>query len=178
MTEIDPRTRSRRAYESSRIRLGLASALPVVPLVALSASLCGNPALALVLGTALFIFAASLHARGQVYGRAVTPGILAGAGPLLLPLALQTSGYCCVAGLCLPGCMLACIGGGILAGVAIGVTAAAQQLERRSFLACALAVAGLTGALGCAAAGVAGLIGMAITICLTSVPIYFARQSA
>lgn len=178
MAQTDLRSRAKRAYELERLRLGVVAALPVVPLVALSMCVSGGPKLALSAGILLAALAVCLRARGQAYGRALMPGLLAGTVPLLLPMALRASGHCCVAGVCWPGCMMACIGGGLVAGLAVGITAAGQNEQRGAYLISAVSVAGLTGALGCAVVGVAGLVGMALAICLTSVPISFARLRA
>ncbi|MEY4581169.1 MAG: hypothetical protein RL701_5872 [Pseudomonadota bacterium] len=177
MASTDLRTRSKRAYERSRMHLGLRAALPVIPTVALSMYACGRPALTLSAGVLLFATVAWLRARGQAYGRAVMPGAIAGLAPLVLPLALRSSGHCCIGGACWPACMLACVGGGLFAGIALGFTAASQREDSTAFLLCATWVAGLVGALGCAMAGTAGMFGMMIAICATSLPMTLVARS-
>jgi hypothetical protein len=105
-----------------------------------------------------------LRARGQVYGRALLPGLLAGSAPLVLPLVLRASGHCCIGGACWSLCMLGCVGGGLLAGIAIGVVAGGEEEDRGTFLLAATLVAGLSGVLGCAMAGLSGIAGMVISI--------------
>lgn len=170
MARSELHTRARLAYERSRLMLGLRAALPVVPMVALSCLVCEKPSLALGAGALLFVFAIGLRARGQAYGRALMPGLLAGSAPLILPLVLRASGHCCIGGACWSLCMLGCTLGGLLAGVAIGVMAAGEREDRGAFLLSATAVAGLSGVLGCAMAGASGIAGMAIAIAVTSLP--------
>jgi hypothetical protein len=162
MTSIDARQRARRAYELTRVRLGFVTALPVIPLVALSIVACGTPEVTLPTGVVLFGVTAWLRARGQAYGRAILPGFLAGAAPFLLPIVLRTSGHCCIGGACWSGCMLACVGGGLFAGVGAGFFAASEQQARAPFLASVLLIAGLVGVQGCVMAGLSGVVGMTV----------------
>jgi hypothetical protein len=175
MTPTDARRRSRRAYELSRVRLGLVAALPVIPLVAFSMLACGRPALTIATGVVLFAVTASLYARGQAYGRAIMPGYLAGAAPLLLPVALRASGYCCFGGVCWSGCMVACVAGGLLAGLGAGFFAAAEHRSRGPFLVSLLLVAGLVGALGCVMIGLSGVVGMTVALGLSATGYLVAR---
>lgn len=171
------RNQVRRAYELGRVRQGLVAAVPVVVMVALSLLVCRRPALTLGAGAVLFVLAVALRARGQVYGRALIPGLLAGSAPLILPLLLRASGHCCIGGACWSLCMLGCVGGGLLAGIAIGVTAAAQAEERGAFLITATLVAGLAGVLGCAMAGTSGIAGMVIAIAAAPLPVTLATRA-
>jgi hypothetical protein len=177
MTPTEARQRVRHAYELGRVRIGLITALPVIPLVAVSMLACRRPEFTLPAGVALFSVTAWLRARGQVYGRAIVPGFLSGAAPLVLPLALRTSGHCCIGGACWSGCMLACVAGGLLAGVGAGFFAVTEHHSRGAFLASVLLVAGLVGVLGCVMAGLAGVVGMAIALA-TSAMGYLAVRPA
>ena len=125
----------------------------------------------------LFVLAACLRARGQVYGRALLPGLLAGSVPLVLPLLLRAAGHCCIGGACWSLCMVGCIGGGLLAGIAIGLRAAAEREERATFLLVATLVAGLTGVLGCAMAGASGIAGMVIATAAAPWPVAIAARA-
>ena len=171
----DLRQRTRHAYERSRVRLGLISALPVIPLVAISVIAWGRPALTLSTGLVLFAVTAWLHARGELYGRAILPGFLSGMAPLVLPIALRSSGHCCIAGVCWSGCMVACVVGGVVAGVVAGFFAAAEERSRGAFLAWVTLVAGLVGVLGCAMAGLAGVAGMTIALGMSATGYLVAR---
>jgi hypothetical protein len=86
--------------------------------MALSPIARSRPELSLVAGAALLLAAIGLGWRGEAYGRAVVPGLLAGSVPLVLPLILRGGSYCCIGGGCWSVCMVACIarrpGGGRL----------------------------------------------------------------
>jgi len=176
MASIEPRERARHAYERGRIRLGLRAALAVIPLMALSMLICGRPELTLPTGGALFAVTAWLRARGQAYGRALVPGYLAGCAPLALPVALRASGHCCVGGACWSGCILACVAGGLFAGIATGFLSTTERDKRGPFFVSMLLVSGLVGGLGCAMAGLSGVLGMAVALGTTSLPISWVAQ--
>jgi hypothetical protein len=169
-------SRARRAYELGRLRLGLRTALVVMPMIGLSLLLSTRPALSWSAGALLFALVAALSARGGAHGRAVVPGLLAGSLPLLLPALLRTSGHCCIGGACWSMCMAGCIVGGLFAGVAIGLVAASEP-ERSRFLLASTAIAGLAGALGCVMAGALGIAGMALAVLASSWPIALAVPS-
>jgi hypothetical protein len=177
MTPIEARRRARRAYELARLRDGVRAALPVIPLVAVSMLACRRPEFTLPAGIGLFAVTTWLRARGEVYARAIVPGFLSGAAPLALPLVLRTSGHCCIGGVCWSGCMLACVAGGLLAGVGAGFFAAAEHRSRGPFLASVLLVAGLVGVLGCVMAGLAGVAGMAVALGTSATGYLVARPS-
>jgi hypothetical protein len=173
MVTIDPSVRherARRAYELGRWRHGLGAAPAVLVMVALSFGLGGNPALASAAGVALLGLSVVFGWRGQVWGRAVLPGLLAGSAPLVLPPLLRSAGYCCIGNSCWSFCMLGCTMGGLLAGVAIGFASAAEKEGRGKFLCAATLLAGLAGILGCAIVGAAGIAGMVLAVILSSVP--------
>lgn len=164
------RTRARRAYELGRWRHGLRVAPFVLAMVALSVAMGGSPWLAASAGVALLGVAVTFRWRGQVWGRAVMPGLLAGSAPLVLPPLLRSAGSCCIDGTCWSFCMLGCTLGGLLAGVAIGIASAAEKDGRAKFLVAATLLAGLAGVLGCSIVGAAGVAGMALSVILSSVP--------
>lgn len=171
-TERALRRQARRAYELGRLRMALRDAWPVLPMVALSWWLSRTtPLVILSTGALLLVSVIGMRFRGGVYGQVVTPGLLAGIAPLLLPLVLRSSGHCCIGGACWSLCMLGCIGGGMFAGVSIGVTAAAQPQERWVFASAASLLASLAGMLGCTVIGTAGIIGMAAAVLATSLPV-------
>jgi len=122
------------------------------------------------LGALLLLLTTTFSWRGQAYGRAVRPGLMAGVVPLVLPM-LARSGYCHMAGACSTMCMTACIGGGLVAGAILGFTASAQQTDRGRFFASAAIVAALSGALGCLPMGAAGTIGMLTGLLVASTPL-------
>jgi len=177
MTPTENRRRARSAYELSRARLGLLAALPVIPLVVVSVLACRRPELTLPAGAALFLVTALLRSRGGSYARAIVPGFLTGAAPLVLPLVLRTSGHCCIGGACWSGCVVACVTGGLLAGIGAGYFAAAEDESRGAFLTSLLAVAGLVGVLGCVMAGLVGVAGMAIALGTSAMGYLVARPA-
>jgi hypothetical protein len=169
----DPTSFQRRArlgYELARLLAGLRLALWVVPLLIVASLGAHTHADRLLLGAALFAICLLLGWRGQAYGRAVVPGLFAGLAPMLLPLVLRAGGHCCMSGSCWTICMVGCICGGLIAGGALGFVAARQRQQPLVFLASSGALAVLTGTLGCAAIGSAGIVGMLAGMFLASVP--------
>jgi hypothetical protein len=173
MVSIDPslqRVRARRAYELGRWRRGLRVTPAVLGMIILSLLAGGSTLLAAGAGLTLLGFSVAFRWRGQVWGRAVVPGLLAGSAPLVLPPLLRSAGYCCVGNTCWSFCLLGCTLGGLLAGVAIGVASAAEKEGRAQFLCAATMLAGLAGILGCAIVGAAGITGMVLAVILSSLP--------
>jgi hypothetical protein len=171
MEATDLRARCKSAYERGRVQLGLRAAWPVLPIAALSMLFTHRLAVTLAVSALLFVLAVSLSAKGLAYGRALVPGFLAGAAPLVLPIVLRTSGHCCIGEACWQVCLLGCIGGGLVAGLSLGMAAASQPTDRGIFLLSATAVAGLVGMLGCALSGVSGVIGMVVAMLIVSLPV-------
>ncbi len=170
--------RARRAYELGRLRRASRAALIVLPMIGLSLVACSSTELSLGAGAALLLVAIGLGWRGQAYGRAVVPGLLAGSVPLVLPLLLRGGAYCCIGGGCWSVCMVGCIGGGLVAGASVGLAAAAERerAERAIFLLGAATLAGLAGVLGCAIVGAAGIAGMVSAIVVVSLPVAAASR--
>jgi hypothetical protein len=173
MVSIDSspeRARARRAYELGRWRLALRVAPAVLGMLVLSFRVGSHPVLTVLAGATLLGLALAFRWRGQVWGRAVMPGLLAGSAPLVLPPLLRSAGHCCIGNTCWSFCMLGCTLGGLLAGVAIGVASAREKEGRLKFLGAATVLAGLAGSLGCAIVGAAGIAGMALAVILSSLP--------
>jgi hypothetical protein len=154
-----------------RARSAAWTALCTLPLAACALLACGGPVPTLLLGAALYLLSAGLFFRGQVYGAAVGPGLAAGAAPMLAPLLLRGSGHCCVDGVCWSACMIACVGGGVFGGVLVGWFTAKRPGQPAAFWIAAAAVAALTGTLGCATAGLAGVLGMVAALVVSSAPL-------
>jgi hypothetical protein len=73
----DPRrARARRVYELGRLRSAAWTGLAVVPFAGCAVLASDQPASVAVLGAALYLLAALLFFRGQVYGAAVGAGLL------------------------------------------------------------------------------------------------------
>lgn len=165
------RARARILYELGRVRSAAWTALVVLPFAgcALFAGEAWPPVA--VLGAALYLLAAALFLRGQVYGAAVGLGLVAGAAPMLAPLLFRRSGHCCIGGACWSGCMVACIMGGVAAGLVVGWFAAKRRERPGAFWVAAAAVAVLTGSLGCVAAGLASVLAMVAALVVTAIPL-------
>lgn len=173
----DPRrVRARHAYELGRARSAAWTGLAVVPFAGCAVLASERPASVTVLSAALYVLAVALFFRGEVYGTAVGPGLLAGVAPMLAPVLFRESGHCCLGGTCWSGCMIACFGGGLAAGLVIGCLAAKRRERPARFWLAAAAVATLTGSLGCAVSGLAGTLAMMLALVAASAPVVGAMR--
>lgn len=163
--------RARAAYERGRVLHGLQASWLAVPMIALSLTMAPRPELSLGAGALLLALAIGLRFRGGPSGRAVVPALLAGMAPLLMPLLMRAGGHCCIAGACWPVCMIGCIVGGASAGLMIGFTSVLEREGRGEFLIAATVIAGLSGVLGCAIVGAAGMAGMLLAVIAASWPV-------
>jgi len=175
------------AYERGRRKASLTFALALMP-IPLAAIVLGTSAW-LASGVALMLFVVCFFCLfvGGRLGRAITPGLIAGAIPMLLSLGARAYGHVCTADGCMTLCLPACLCGGLLAGLIVGRTGArrapsAQERGRSnvfpnvfSSVAPAGAVALLVGSLGCSCAGYSGIIGLIAGITLTAAPLFVWR---
>jgi hypothetical protein len=137
---------------------------------------CRYPTLAALCGAALVALTAAFSWRGQLWGRAVAPGLAAGLAPLILPLLMRGASEICVGQMCCSLCLV--VSGGIVAGLAIGRRASGLAEGRATFLAAAGTLALLAGAPACAFAGVVGLLGLLLGFAAGSAPALLARAPA
>ena len=175
--ELDLRlqARARRAYELGRLLAALRLA-PFVLAATGAAIACGRPlAVTCVLTLPLLLLSVGLAYAGGPAGRAVLPGLLAGGGALAAPLLMATVGHACLGPACMSLALPACIAGGGLAGLVIARTTARRDADL-PFLLGALAVAALTGALGCTIAGAAGVLGMLAGVVVAGAPVLVAAR--
>lgn len=171
--ELALEMRARRAYELGRLRSALRYA-PFVLAAAAAAVAAGRPlAWTGALAGALFLLVTFLSSRGGVSGSAVSPGLVAGSAALAMPLLMATFGHACFGPACMKLGLPACIAGGALAGVVIARTAARHPV---GFVAGAIAIAALTGALGCTIAGAAGIVGMLAGAVVAGGPVLVAAR--
>lgn len=171
-TERAIRLRAQHAYELGRLRFATKVLVYVLPMVLLASwSNMTSMAWNVAIGAALGVLTVGLLWRGEVHGRAVGTGLVSGAIPLLVPLAMQATGHCCIAGACSPLCLPLCTGAGIAAGIMVGMRAASERQARGRFALSAIGVAALTGALGCASMGLAAVAGMVAALTLVSAPV-------
>ncbi len=164
MDEVLLAAAARRAYELGRVRRGLRRAAFTLPLTLLPLQHCaevGRVTEALVGGTALLLLVALFTWRGQGYGRGVAPGLVAGLGPLLLPLLARWTGVLCAATVCgvLP---LASVVGGLAGGLALGAGSFARRPRGPSYWFAAVALTATLGTVGCLHIGLAGLAAMGL----------------
>lgn len=157
---------ARRAYERGRWRLGFASAWPALVLSGLCIALGGQPVatvgIAIVLAATIVI---AVH-HGRNHARAVVPGLLAGALPLLAGLLACRLPHVCGGAACMDFCAPLCLGAGAVAGLSLVVRRRRASHSSSSSLWVATVVALLTGALGCFFVGIGGLAGMALGLSL------------
>jgi hypothetical protein len=153
--------RARRAYERGRWRLAVASAWPVLLLSGLCIALGGQPlaTACVAIALAVTIVLAVVHGRG--HAKAVVPGLLAGALPLLAGLLACRFPHTCGAVACFEFCAPLCLGAGMIAGFALVVR---RHRSSASSLWVAGLIALLTGALGCFFVGLGGIGGMLLGV--------------
>jgi len=163
--------RARGAYERGRLVYGMHALWLAAPMIALSLTMAPERGLSFGAGGLLVALAVGLRYRGGAMGRAVIPALLAGLPPLLMPLLMRAGGHCCIAGACWPVCMIGCIVGGASAGLMIGFSSVLEREGRGSFLIAATTIAGLSGVLGCAIVGAAGMAGMLLAVIAASWPV-------
>ncbi len=164
---------ARRHYERGQLSVALVNAWPLLPLLAAAGWLgCGVWCLA-PLGVALTLVCVAIGWGGGAPRHAVTPALLAGAIPALLPLyshscATECSVQCNDASWT-SACLFACWSGGLVAGAAMGIFSA--RAPRATWLthAGAAVIVLLTGSLGCWVGGVPGIVGMCAAM-LASAP--------
>lgn len=161
-------TRARLAYEIGGLRLGLRTAWPVLPLYLLSRGCCGPQVVTLVLTLALLIGAVPLVSASRELGQAVRAGLFAGVLCAAVPMAVKLMQLCSVVG-CRPLTQF-CLYGGLLAGAFLGHRIRLLEAHRPPFFLAAIAIAALTGAIGCTIAGIAGVAGMALGVVCASMP--------
>lgn len=162
MESAERMARARRAYEIGRLRLAARASAVALPFVAVAAAASGRLALCLALGAALVAGAGALAWRGQAWGAAVRPGLVAGAVPFVLLLAIKCgSPFSCALGGCLARCLPFCAAGGLAAGLLLAARASRRGDGVGAFLVAGGAVAAVTGLLGCFVGGLAGAAWMA-----------------
>ena len=161
---------ARRAYERGRFISACAVLLYIVPAAVAAAILTFRPAHALIAGAILAVVSVALMYRGEVYARAVGPGLAAGLVSATAAIAM------CHLGVCGPQegpvlCAAFCFLGGAASGVLVVRRSLRHDDRRRTFLLSAAIVAFLTGALGCTMLGFFGVLGLALGVVLAAIPL-------
>lgn len=156
---IERRLRTR--YELVRCGRALVGVMPAAALVWFAALLASRPVSTVLFGGLMMLAGAILLWYGREPRRALLPGLGAGMVPLGLALAANRWGHVCTGGGCTNLCLPACVTGGVIAGLLV---AGVGHRYRRGvgFWVGASAVALLTGAMGCACIGYAGVGGLVL----------------
>lgn len=171
------RKRARASYERGRLVRAATEGTVVAPLIAASVIWGVSAGASLVAGALLAVVVIALRTRGEHFGRAAITGLLAGLVPMLLPLALHRTGWCCVGGMaCTSICYTACVAGGVIAGAVVGARSLGGQQRPLGFMASAALVALLVGSLGCVVSGTAGVLGLAAALAASAVPVAIAGR--
>jgi len=160
LTEDSLRAQAARIYEAGRLRHALLESWPVVPIVGLGVFHRASGVFVLVGGAVLLALTIAFSWRGLTWRRAIWPGLLAGAPPLLIPGLAPANSFCWIGGSCWAWCVLLCPLSGLVAGLTLGAVASRQQGRPLQFLIGAASIAAATGAFGCRVAGAWGIIGM------------------
>jgi hypothetical protein len=167
--------RARLAYEWGRLRAAVPGALPAAGLT-LMAAVLGSRA-TLPLGAALVLLCVGLGWRGRQWGRAVTPGLLAGLIPLLGPFLVLAAGHVCFGGGCRSFCFASCVIGGLIAGALLSREALRMEQGRLGFILASGTVASLCGSLACILYGLSGVLGLVAGLALVSTPVLVLRRA-
>lgn len=161
--------RARSAYERRRWRLGAQAASPALVMAGICVALGGRPWVTLATGAVLAVLIAKATQHGRAASRAVIPGLLTGALPLLVGLIACRVPHACAAGLCVSWCAPLCLTAGAAAGLVLGVRAKRAPVDRRPSLLVATGIAVLAGSLGCLVVGLGGVVGMFLGLSLGAV---------
>lgn len=167
-------SRARQAYEKGRLRYALGASVPVLALAVLVQWIGPRPEVVLTLVVALFATEALFLWRGQQLGRGAMAGLMGGAIPLAFGLCTQVYAHVCGSMLAGAGCTAVCACGGLVGGLVIAAVAR-RQPSPAVFAGAAATTAALLGAIGCACAGLAGVVGLMIGI---AVPVAAVRIHA
>lgn len=174
--EVRREARLRRAYEIGRLSTAMVATLPIVPVLAVAPLCCRDPRQVIACGVALLAVVIGLRWRGQQYAVGVSPGLLAGLGPLFVPVAGRVGLPLCG----VSGCGLTpavCALGGLAGGIMLGLLAPRLETGRSVPFVVACVVAALTGAVGCLMYGLIGLVVMAGGLLIGALPLLAVRRA-
>jgi hypothetical protein len=173
MDTLELQTKLRRAYEWGRLRRATSRAfLLLIPITGL-VSMSPRVALGASLGAALMASAILLLWRGELFARAVLPGLVAGGIPIVFAsLAMQCGPGCSINGHCMSWCIPACTAGGAVAALFVA-RAAPKSSSAPEFWISAGLIANLTGALGCSCYSLFGTLGLLVAFVSVSAPAFF-----
>lgn len=172
MDTVELEAKLRSAYEWGRWRRATWRALLLSVPVTLLVGLSPRPVLALTLGVCLVLGSLTLWWRGQRFGQAVLPGLLAGFVPFLFAsIAMQCGPGCMMGGHCVPWCVPACAAGGGMAAMVIA-RFAPRTPDATHYWMSAAAVTSLAGALGCSCYSLMATGALMLAFVSVSVPAF------
>lgn len=172
-TAVPPR--ARRAYELARVRRAFLHAVPALAFLVVLV-LEGASSWRVVMGVTLYATAVLALWLGQSAGSAVWPALAFGAVPFTLVRVAELTDHVCTGGACVSWCLPACLLGGAIGGLLVGLRSR-RASDRIAFMLTAATLVFLSGALGCDCAGSAGMCGVAIGVLVGStVPLVLARR--
>jgi hypothetical protein len=134
-----------------------------VPVSALALSMCHHLMMCLPLAAMLFGAGTFLGYRGRGLERGVLPGLLAGVLPLIGMSVAHLGGHTCGPGLCSSTCLLACTVAGLLAGF-LATRLFPGHADVNGQRLGVVTVGALTLAMGCAATGLGGTLGLMVGV--------------
>lgn len=149
---------ARARYERARFQWSFAGAAPVLLVVAAAAFFAKRPTSVAVFGGLLFVTGVILLWRGRDLRLALWPGVLTGLIPLVAAL-VANHGHGCTGEHCSSLCVPTCTAAGVTAGLVVSLIATRMKAGW-GFWAAASAVSMLTGAMGCACVGYAGVLAL------------------
>lgn len=169
--------RSKRSYERARFGRALLGALPFVGIVGV-AIVCGaDRGAGACIGAIVVAMASFALWRGESLGRAVLPGVLFGVVPLSLALVAKATGHVCTGSTCVSLCVPACTAGGIVAGMGLYL-AGRKAKQPWVFWGVGALLALATGSLGCSCVGAGGIVGLALGLSVSAVPMLRAKRAS
>lgn len=169
ISEAQLRTRARRAYERGRANRAVMAAAGVGVVVIVGVLMNPRPLSAGIAAALAMTLAAGFVWRGRGLGRGVSPGVLAGALPLVSAFAARNWAHWCTGDGCVSLCVPACVASGLLAGYLVSRWARTTEAGPVAW-ASAAGLAFTVGAVGCACIGYAGIAGLGIGLMFSTLP--------
>jgi hypothetical protein len=168
---VDLERRARAAYERGRWRRASLDAWPVLVLAGLAFTFGSRPWIVVMLTGMLLAAVVVMGHHGRAWRRAIVPGLIAGSLPMVVGLSACHIPHACGGPACSAWCMPMVGAAALLGGLLVGRrTLRAPPPSRIAELLPAAVLASITGAMGCIAIGVGGLVGLAAGIALGTVP--------
>ncbi len=158
-----------RAYERGRLLIAVCAAGVAALLAVVAVALGTSPVVAAPIGALLAVVVAVFTRAGGPRGRAVRPGLVVGGGALVVALAAKGL-HGCSDVVCGSTCVASCVVAGVGGGMALALWALADDRRAAVWVPAAVVAFG-AGALGCAAGGAFGLVGLGLGLAVGTVPV-------